>query len=55
MKQVRKADRLIWAVDGVVEKKLHVVVIADLLRKFKKIDVVPTHYNYPELYAFWLN
>ena len=48
--KVREADRVLWAVKGILELRVQVNVILGLLMKFRKFDVVPTHYNYPELF-----
>ena len=48
--KVREADRILWAVKGIIEHKLLFNVITGLVVKFRRLDIVPTHYNYPELY-----
>ena len=50
IQKVREADRILWAVKGIIEHKLIVSVITGLLVKFRRLDIVPTHFNYPELY-----
>lgn len=49
-KRLREAQRIIWAINGVLDHKLLVNPVRELLNHFKNQDVVPTHYNYPELY-----
>ena len=50
MEEFREADRILWAVEGILERKLLVNVIRALLVKFRRLDIVPLHFNYPELY-----
>ena len=50
MRKTREADRALWAIKGILEVKILVNLIIDLLHKFCNLDIVPLHYNYPELY-----
>jgi hypothetical protein len=46
----REAERVLWALNGVLELKLLVNPVRELLQRFKRLDLVPTHYKYPEFY-----
>jgi len=49
-KNAREAERVLWALNGVLDQKLLVNPVREMLNHFKKVDIVPTHYHYPEFY-----
>ena len=46
----RNALRQLWAINGILEKKLLVNTVRRMVLFFTEKDIVPTHYYYPELY-----
>ena len=50
MARVRDVQRGLWALHGVMDKKFLVCPIKSLLERFNQLDILPTHYDYPELY-----
>ena len=47
---VREAHRILWYVEGIVGQDICVDIMDELLAKFRKLDLLPTHYHYPEIY-----
>ena len=47
---MRDLQRLLWLVDGVAINEFSPKLLMLLMRGFEKADVVPSHYNQPELY-----
>ena len=47
---LRDAKRALWAIRGVKEERLRYYIVRRLLDKFTKLDIVPTHFHYPEVY-----
>ena len=41
-----------WAIVGMMEKGLEFQTLLKLHEKFKELDLLPTHYDYPEFYRF---
>ena len=35
---------------GIIEHKFDIMALQEVRKKYDKLDMVPTHYNYPELY-----
>ena len=51
-KRARLMQRALWALYGKVEKRLNPRMIQELLELYNSIDVVPTHYDYPQFYQY---
>ena len=51
-KQLRKYEREQWAVIGMNEQNFEFKCVLAVYDRFVKLDLVPTHYNYPEFYRF---
>ena len=51
-RQLRKYEREQWAVVGMNEQNFEFKCVLEVYDRFVKLDLVPTHYNYPEFYRF---
>ena len=49
---MRKYEREQWAVIGMREHNYEFKVVLEVFDRYDKLDLVPTHYNYPEFYRF---
>ena len=49
-KKIRELQRQLWEITGEVDKGIDLDALKQVNEKFKKMDLVPAHYNYPELY-----
>ena len=54
-KMQRKYERELWAIIGMKEHNFEFKTVLTVYDRFVKLDLVPTHYNYPEFYRFWYN
>ena len=50
--KLRKYQREMWAILGMKEKGFEFQTVLNVHEKFVRLDIVPTHYNYPEFYRF---
>ena len=50
--RLRKYQRHKWALVGVQEHGFEFKIVYFLQKRFERLDLVPTHYNYPEFYQF---
>ena len=50
VKKERDSRRILWAINGAKLHKLLINPLRDLLQRFRRLDLIPTHYEYPELY-----
>ena len=41
-----------WAIKGMHEEKIEFRNVVTVLKRYVKLDLVPTHYNFPEFYQF---
>lgn len=51
-KQLRKYERELWAINGMKEHNFEFKCVLTVYNIYEKLDLVPTHYNYPEFYRF---
>ena len=51
-KQIRKYERELWAVIGMEDHNYEFKCVLVVYDRFVHLDLVPTHYNYPEFYRF---
>ena len=49
-KKLREANRELWAITGELDENFDPGALKKVLDRFSLLDLVPTHYNYPELY-----
>lgn len=49
--EVRQIQREIWVLEGALSISLDHALLMIVVKKFEKIDCVPTGYFYPEFYA----
>lgn len=49
-KMLRHYERSLWALNATKLFNIDMKAILPLFTKFEKLDLIPTHYNYPELY-----
>lgn len=50
LKSIREAQRRLWVLDGVLDHGLTPALLEKIVRKYRKIDAVPSHYYQPELF-----
>ena len=48
--RVREVKRMLWAIEGILDRNLSVHLVGRLLEKFREHDILPTHFYYPELF-----
>ena len=46
----RRLLRMLWYVKGLREHDLEPALLEGIYQKYERIDQVPMHYHYPELY-----
>ena len=51
-KMLRKYERELWAIIGMKEHNFEYQSVLTVYDRYVKLDLVPTHYNYPEFYRF---
>ena len=51
-KCIRMYQRERWALEGMMGGGFEFQTIVLVYQKFARLDLVPTHYNYPEFYQF---
>ena len=51
-KMLRKYERELWAIIGMKEHNFEYQSVLAVYDRYVKLDLVPTHYNYPEFYRF---
>lgn len=49
-KKLRKYMRDYWVMEGFYEQQYEFTIILSLHERFVALDLVPTHFHYPELY-----
>ena len=49
-KKLREANRELWAINGELEENFDPEALQKIHDRFAQLDLVPGHYNYPELY-----
>ena len=49
-KKLREASRELWAIDGELSESIDPEALQKVRDRFAQLDLVPGHYNYPELY-----
>ena len=49
-KKLREANRELWAINGELEENFDPEALQIVHDRFAQLDLVPGHYNYPELY-----
>ena len=49
--RVKHYQREMWAINGMLEKNFDFCVILEVYNKYKRLDLVPTHFNFPEFFA----
>ena len=48
-KKLREANRELWAINGELEESFDPEALQKVRDRFAHLDLVPGHYNYPEL------
>ena len=49
-KKLREVNRELWGINGELEENFDPEALQKVLDRFAQLDLVPGHYNYPELY-----
>ena len=50
--KLRKYQREMWAIIAMKENGFEFQTVLDVHSKYLRLDLVPTHYNYPEFYRY---
>lgn len=51
--KLRKYEREMWAIIGMQEHNFEFQIVLDIYDRYVRLDLVPTHYYFPEFYRFW--
>ena len=47
-----KYQRNLWAMNGIHEKNFEFKTVIDIYTKYERLNLVPTHYDFPEFYRY---
>ena len=51
--KLRKYLREKWAIEGMQDKGFEFQTVLMVHDRYVRLDLVPTHYNFPDFYRFW--